>query len=100
LIPEAPPDSVAVYVVDDASEPVGSNVAVEPLADTDAVTLAPPLSRRMNALEVTLAAETGSLNVATMFVPAATPVAPDAGDTPTTVGGVVSGGAAVMNDHE
>jgi hypothetical protein len=90
LIPDAPPESVAVYVVDAASAEVGCKVAVEPLADTDAATGEPPASRRTNVLDVTLAAATGSLNVATTSDPTATPVAPDAGDTFATVGGVVS----------
>jgi hypothetical protein len=96
LIPDAPPESVAVYVVDGASGAVGSSVAVEPLADTDAATVAPSASRSTNVLDVTLAAATGSLNVATTFVPAATSLAPDGGDTLATVGGVVS---AVVNDQ-
>ena len=90
MIPEAPPDNVAVYVVDAARGAVGSNVAVEPLADTDAATVEPPGLRNTNVLDVTLDAEIGSLNVAVTFTPAATPVAPDTGDTLDTVGGVVS----------
>jgi len=100
VIPTAPPDRVAVYVVEGASDAVGSNGAVEPLADTYAATGAPPGSRNTNVLELTLAAEIGSLNVAVTFAPAATAVAPDAGDTLDTVGGVVSAAAAVVNDHE
>jgi hypothetical protein len=96
MIPEAPPDNVAVYVVDVASGALGCRVAVDPLADTDAATVAPSASRSTNVLDVTLDAAIGSLKVAIRSVVVATSVAPDGGDTLATVGGVVS---AVVNDQ-
>ena len=90
MIPEAPPDSVAVYVVDALSGAVGCNVAAEPLADTDAATDAPPETRNTNVLVVTLEGAIGSLKLAIRSVVVPTPVAPAGGVTLDTVGGVVS----------
>src|SRR5438034_819189 len=54
VIPTAPPDRVAVYVVEALSGAVGCSVAAEPLPDTDAATAAPAGSRNTNVLAVTL----------------------------------------------
>src|SRR5438034_6683084 len=57
------------------------------------------LGLRNSNVDVLIVAESiASLNVAVTAVVVATPVAPLAGDTPVTVGGVVSG-VAVVNDH-
>jgi hypothetical protein len=76
---------------------LGCRVAAEPLADTEAATVVPPLSRRTNVLDVTLAAAICSLKLAIRSLVVPTSVAPDGGDVLTTVGGVVS---AVVNDQE
>src|SRR5580765_4858812 len=88
VIPTAPPDRVAVYVVDALSGAVGCNVAAEPLADTDATTDAPPGSRNTNVLDVTLEGAIGSLKLAIRSVVVPTPDAPAGGVTLDTVGGV------------
>ena len=90
LIPAEPPTSVAVYVVPACRLALGCSVAVEPLADTEAATALPPPSRRTKLVPVTLAGEMGSLKVALTPVPRLTSVAPFAGLTLDTVGGVVS----------
>jgi hypothetical protein len=56
----------------------------------------PPLLSR-NVAPVTLVESIGSENVAVTVVPVATPVAPFAGFVVVTVGGVTSGGTAVVN---
>jgi hypothetical protein len=55
---------------------------------------------RVKLLVVIVDALIASLKVAVTTVFTATPVAPDAGNTLTTVGGVVSGGATVAKLHE
>jgi hypothetical protein len=62
------------------------------------VTAFPFASRRTKLVVVALALEIASLKVALTLVPRLTFVAPFAGVTPATVGGVVSG-AAVVNDQ-
>ncbi len=97
LTPPEPPFSVAVYAVEGVSVALGSSVAVEPLPETAAGTTAPPASRSSKLLAVTLAGSIASLRTARTFTLAPTPVAPEAGATLVTVGGVVSPGSVVSN---
>jgi len=87
-VPEAfcAPDTVAVYVVLAASELAGVNVATVSAAlnPTDPATLFPPESLTVND---TVLGVTGWENVADGATDTATPVAPELGDTPVTVGG-------------
>ncbi len=57
----------------------------------------PPASRSTTLVVLTVVAVSASLNCAVTFAPTATPVAPRAGVTPVTVGGVVSGAAAPVS---
>jgi hypothetical protein len=79
-----------VYVVEPARFAVGSRVIVAPPAVTAAVTTAPAGPRSSNVDGVTDAGSTASLNSAVTFALAPTAVAPDAGVTLASVGGVVS----------
>ena len=87
-----------MYVVDGASVALGCSVAVDPLAETDAVTAFPLASRKTKLVAVTLAARDRLVKVALTLVPRLTFDAPFAGVTLATVGGVVSG-ATVVNDQ-
>src|SRR5438128_7900925 len=88
-----PPLTVAVYVFENASPKFGVSVAVgvSPPTDTEAATRAPVGSRSSNVVVLTVAGSIISLNVAVTLVETATPIAPPAGVTELTVGGVVSG---------
>jgi hypothetical protein len=81
------PDTVAVYAVLPASEPDGVNVATvsAPLKATVPATLFPPESFTVND---TVLGTTAWENVADGATDTATPVAPDAGATDVTDGGV------------
>src|SRR5207244_1782781 len=68
-------------------------------AETVAGTVFPLPSRRTKLVPVTLEAEIASLKVALTLVPRLTFVAPPAGVTVATVGGVVSA-ASVVKDQE
>ena len=75
---------------------VGVNVAVLPLTFTVPVTAAPPVVANVKLVLVSVALVIGSENVADTEEFSARPVAPFAGDVEDTVGGVVSGAAAVV----
>src|SRR5580704_12187594 len=89
-VPEAfcAPDTVAVYVVEPASELDGVNVATvsAALKLTDPATLFPPESLTVND---TVLGVTGCENVADGAADTATPVAPEPGVTLVTDGGTV-----------
>jgi hypothetical protein len=88
-VPEAfcAPDTVAVYVVEPASELDGVNVATvsAALKLTDPATLVPPESFTVND---TVLGVTGWENVAVGATDTALPVDPPTGDTVVTIGGV------------
>jgi hypothetical protein len=72
------------------------SVAVAPESDTDPETApAPPFN--VKVVVVIEAAAIGSENVACTTADVPTPVAPGEGTREITVGGVVSGGGAVVN---
>jgi hypothetical protein len=98
LIPPEPERSVAVYVVPGCRLELGCSVALDPLLETVAAMAVPLPSRREKVVPFTLAAEIGSPKVALTLVPRLTFVAPLAGVTLATVGGVVST-ARVVNDQ-
>ena len=92
---------VAVYCVLPARLAVGVKVAVLPLTFTVPVTAVPPevvasLKLAVVSVELVIASE----NVADTEEFSATPVAAFAGDVADTVGGVVSGAAAVVKLQE
>ena len=83
-----------------SSAELGVNVAVLPLTPTEPLTGVPLLvTTKVNVAVVSVALFIGSENVAVGAVPSATPVAPFKGVVDSTVGGVVSGGAVVVNDQ-
>src|SRR5439155_5806247 len=86
----APVVTVAVYVVPAVSGAVGVSVDVgaSPPATTDAATSVPDPSRSWNVLVLIDEKLIISLKVAVTTVVSGTPVAPDAGVTDCTVGGV------------
>jgi hypothetical protein len=86
--PVAPPLTVAVYVVPLASGELGVSVAVSVAASyaTVAGTLDGPC--KVNELVVIVVGSMGLLNVAVALAPVATAVAPFAGATEVTVGGI------------
>src|SRR5882672_10739309 len=89
---------VAVYCVLPARLAVGVNVAVWPLTFTVPVTVAPPaVGRRVKLAVLSVELVIASEKVADTEEFSATPVAALAGDVEDTVGGVVSGAAAVVN---
>ena len=91
---------VARYCVLFSRLPEGVNVAVLALIPTAPLTGAPELATtRVNVEVVSVALLIGSENVAIGAILSATPVAPLIGDVASTVGGVVSGGGAVVNDQ-
>jgi hypothetical protein len=90
---------VAVCSVIAARGAVGVKVAVLPLTVTMPATAAPPEPASVKLALVSVELVIGSENVADTAVFSATPVAPLAGDMPDTVGGVVSGAAAVVKVH-
>ena len=88
----------AVYSVLPASAVVGLNVAVLPLTVTVPVTTAPPeVAFRLKLAVLSVEFVIDSEKVAETDEFSAMPVAPLAGDAEDTVGGVVSGAAAVVN---
>src|SRR5829696_5121134 len=89
------PDTVAVYVAELASAALGVNVAVSELLEyaTVPAMAAPPAPVTVKPTDEGC---TFSLNVADTVLLVATPVAPEPGVVPTTVGGVVSA-ALVVN---
>ena len=96
----APVVMVAVYCVLPARDALGVNVAVLPLTPTEPLTGVPLLvTTKVNVAVVSVALFIGSENMAANAELSATPVAPLSGDVESTVGGVVSGGAVVVNDH-
>ncbi len=89
---------VAVYCVLPARAAEGVNVAVLPLMLTVPESAAPPAVGLRVKLEVfSVESVIASEKVADTDEVSATPVAALAGDTEDTVGGVVSGAAAVVN---
>jgi len=96
----APVVMVPVYCVLSARLEAGLNVAVLPLTLTVPETAAPvdvAISRKLAVVRVELVI--GSENVAETEEFVAMPVAAFDGDVATTVGGVVSGAAAVVKFH-
>ena len=75
--------------------PAGTNVAVEPLTLTVPLTTAPPVTRNVKLAVLTVEFVIASENTAEIEVFKGTPAEPIAGDPAKTVGGVVSGRAAV-----
>ena len=77
------------------------NVAVNEAASyvTVPAILVPALFLSVNVVPVTVALWTASLNVAVTDELTATPVAPASGAFVVTVGEIVSGCVAVVNDH-
>lgn len=90
---------VAVYCVPAARAAVGVNVAVLPLTLTVPATAAPPVVASLTLAVVSEALVIASEKVADKEEFSATPVAPFAGEVADTVGGVVSGAAAVVKVH-
>ena len=91
---------VAVYCVLPASDALGVNVAVLPAIATVPLTGVPELVTINVKVEfVSVALFIGSENIAANAELSATPVAPATGVVDNTVGGVVSGAAAVVNDQ-
>ena len=88
---------VAVYCVLAARAADGVNVAVLPLTFTVPVTVAPPVGFRVKLAVVSVEVVIPSEKVAETEEFSAMPVAAAAGDVEDTVGGVVSGSAAVVN---
>ena len=83
-----------------ANAALGVNVAVLPLTPTEPLTGVPELvTTKVNVAVVSVALFIGSENVAVGAILSATPVAPFKGVVDSTVGGVVSGGGAVVNDQ-
>ncbi len=76
----------------------GVNVAFTSLAETAPETVEAPFFS-VNVAVVTVRGSMASLNAAVTEVFDATPVAPAAGVTEVTAGGVVSGAAAVVKDQ-
>ena len=95
----APPRTVAVYVVESDSDDDGWSVAVRVAGSyvTTAGTIRLDGSRSWKVLDPIVAASIASLNVAVTFESMPTEVAPFAGETAVTVGGVVSGAMEVTN---
>jgi hypothetical protein len=96
----APVVTVAVYEVAKPRSDAGFSVkAVFPAeAAIVALTAGPPaVGASVKVLPVRVAGFMASEKVATTSAPIATPVAPGAGWRPVSVGGVVSGAAAVVN---
>ena len=75
-------------------------VCVALLYETVAAIALPPGSRNSNVVASIDDEFIASLNVAVTVVLAATPVAPLAGVTAVTTGGVVSAPVVVVNDHD
>ena len=83
-----------------SSAALGVNVAVLPLTPTEPATAVPvPVTISVKVAVVSVALFIGSDNVAVGAVPSATPVAPLRGVVDSTVGGVVSCAAVVVNDQ-
>jgi len=95
LTPEAPPVMVAVYVADATNDEDGVSVIWLPEVLTVAVTRVPAAFLSWNVVPVTVDALTDSLKFATTVVLVLIPVAPLAGATDETVGGVLSTAAVV-----
>ena len=96
----APVVMVAVNCVLPASDAFGVKVAVLPDTPTEPLTGVPLLvTTKVNVAVVSVALFIGSENMAANAEVSATPVAPLSGDVESTVGGVVSGGAVVVNDQ-
>ena len=96
----APVVIVAVYCVLPSSAALGVNVAVLPPTPTEPATGVPvPVSAKVKVAVVSVALFIASEKVADGAVPSATPVAPLTGVLESTVGGVLSGGAVVVNDQ-